>query len=367
MRFFILIIIFTLLYSPICIAKELYKAEVKVSQSTNINDVLSGLEKQVYSKNYDFEDIPTRIERLENSIYGKKSQGALLGRVDRLSNSINASKSRQSDFKNKVMIELLENRYFNTLFKKDKIEDRLTRLEKVILGRAFVGNTEYRLNNLMSKVPMNIVGVTVSDSSGNKASIRPELSNSRQYSALDDLEYATSEGNYFDNIRKQRDDKVQRWGDFPVYIYIAKTRDQKKMQAAQKAIENWSKHIQLALINNDKDANIIINWDENGNNVIESTLISNSNRTSYQALIQAGYYKHPDTLEKYLMHEIGHSIGLWGHSDDPADIMYNFKETNPNMTNCSKGPKCVSINTAPQEPSKRDINTLIRIYNSPGN
>jgi len=361
MRFFILIIVFTLVFSPFCIAKELYKAESRVNNSTNINDVLSGLEKQVYGRDYDFEDIPTRIERLENSIYGARSHGALLGRIERLKKSIIVSKNNQSNTKQQVILELLENRYFDTSYNKDKIEDRLTRLEEVILGRPFVGNIEYRFDNLIQKVPVNIVGISVTDTSGNKVSVRPELE-TKHYSALDDLDYMSSEGDYFGNIEKQINNKVQRWSDFPIYICVLNANDYNKTKIAQKAVEIWSKYVQLVLINNAKDAHIVINWDENGSNVTDPVKVLNGNGASHQYVIQAGYYKYSNHLDKFLMHEIGHALGILGHSDNPKDIMYNFKEIK-----AGKNIKSVSINSAPEEPSRRDINTLIKIYNSPGN
>ncbi|MBW4699357.1 MAG: matrixin family metalloprotease [Aphanocapsa lilacina HA4352-LM1] len=46
------------------------------------------------------------------------------------------------------------------------------------------------------------------------------------------------------------------------------------------------------------------------------------------------------------VHELGHAVGLWGHSDDPEDIMY------PEMRGV-------------HEPSGRDLQTLRRLYAMP--
>ena len=66
-------------------------------------------------------------------------------------------------------------------------------------------------------------------------------------------------------------------------------------------------------------------------------------------LILEGEEPHAELSQKEMrtvcLHEIGHAIGLWGHSPHPGDICYPTASS--------------------QHPSQRDINTLLRLYDTP--
>lgn len=356
----IIILILYLLISSSCLARDLYRAD-----SCNMYDNLSGLEKQVYGKKYDSDDISSRLERLENSLYGTKSEGPFIERINRLENTINVTKSQTSGIKQQVILELLENRYFGVIYKEENIESRLSRLEKTVSGMPFIGSVDFRFDNLVQKVPLSIVGISVTGSAGDKVSIKPEIKEPEQYSALSGLKYAAEKGDYFENILKSKDNKIQRWKDFPVCVNISNNGDFNNIHAAKKAVLAWNKYIQLELINNPEDANIIINWNDYGSNIIETALSKSHGEVKYQIIINGGCYKNSANLDRFLMHELGHAVGIWGHSDNSSDIMYNFEETNLDIlsTNHFKN-KNVPVNYAPDQPSERDINTLIKIYNS---
>jgi len=176
-RFLLLIILF-LLNIQLSNAKELYKTD-----NRNTYEVLGGLEKQIYNKEYTFEEFLPRIERLENSIYGSKAEGPLLKRLEKLKIAAKDHASVKKEINKQVILDLLENKFFGATYNDDNLEIRLARLENSLFGRTFTGNTEARFSNLIERVPIAVTGVSVEDNSGGRALFKPE----QQYAPV--LEY----------------------------------------------------------------------------------------------------------------------------------------------------------------------------------
>ncbi|MFH0701919.1 MAG: hypothetical protein V2B14_00065 [bacterium] len=358
MKIFIIIFLFIAL-SLSCVANELYKAD----DSNNVHKTLLEMEKQIYQRDYSAEDVFSRIERLENTIYKAKQHSSFFERLKQLKKSISFAEDQKSSINQQIILDLLENKYFGISNDNSAVEERLAKLEKNVFGKSLTGDINYRFALLSEKIPLNITGISIVN--GFKEKILYKPGTNKQYSALSELKHSNLEDNYFENIRKSYNNRILRWKDFPIYVYIDETSGYEKIKSAQKAVQVWNEYIHLNLINNKQNANIIISWDGYGNNVSEPILAYYDNEVCYQVLIHANYCRDIPVLNKFLIHQIGHALGIWGHSNNSKDIMYDFTELKSDINCKSNDSSDISINFAPDKPSERDINTLIKIYNLP--
>jgi predicted Zn-dependent protease len=182
-------------------------------------------------------------------------------------------------------------------------------------------------------------------------------------------------GNYFDEIQTTQVEYLI-WSQFPVRIHIAATtsepgdgnsRHQNQRtwyQAVVAAIEEWQPYFPLTLVETPENADIRI-WnrrpplklDEQGR-----LLRARAGQVKYKLYLQStenscilshrfDIFLNPNQAPSYLRatirHELGHALGIWGHSSVKTDTMY-FSQVQ---------------NSSPI--SERDINTLRRIYQQP--
>lgn len=171
---------------------------------------------------------------------------------------------------------------------------------------------------------------------------------------------------YFNRITMVSDGRITRFTQNPISVYIsplpvAKELQNAYMQDIEYALEQWTGcsegQLQFKQVNSE-EANIRIYW-------TSESLSGESDPLGEASLVRfdsGGYYvkvsiilKERHTLsssvhrelKSVIMHEIGHAIGLWGHSQDTNDIMY---------------PQTNAI-----YPTRRDKNTLLRLLAIPNN
>ena len=168
--------------------------------------------------------------------------------------------------------------------------------------------------------------------------------------------------------------KVTRWAitEMPLKIYIERSPEGiRNFQPAftnqvQKALEVWATamnhQLSYTLVNDKEAADIRVRWV----NTIDTKGHSADGGTAYTAglmlpKVQDDVLKHADVqiatfdilgnpqnseiIYAVAIHELGHSFGLLGHSDDPGDIMY---AQNQNIARLSV----------------RDTNTIRHLYSS---
>ena len=154
-------------------------------------------------------------------------------------------------------------------------------------------------------------------------------------------------------------DKVKRWANFPIKVYI---ESKKAKEVCKKAFLEWQKKtnntVSFEFVPTSQDAQIIVNFNDK--------LESSSTKESYIAGLSRPYYqdgniirsevkiltidptsKKPladDFIYFTMLHEIGHSLGIKGHSPDEKDIMFARSEV----------PKL--------ELTSRDINSVTLLY-----
>ncbi len=176
---------------------------------------------------------------------------------------------------------------------------------------------------------------------------------------------SNNSGDYFSQV-KPTPIGYLIWSRFPVRIHITTPQLSNAAQVeswvklVSQAVAEWNQYLPLQIVSSPEIADITIvrqapplRFDP-----IRKTTRARSALTTYNLYNQNNILYHrvqillsPSQRNKYLLaaarHELGHGLGIWGHSRQKSDTLYFSQVRNPPPI------------------STRDVNTLKRVYQQP--
>ena len=190
------------------------------------------------------------------------------------------------------------------------------------------------------------------------------------------LRFKLTEGinnNYIDNAVSGKD--VIRWDlkSFPLKVYIEPTNDippfyTKTILKAFAMWQNKTNFISFTQTKNEQEANITVKFKDIPKDICKNSIctytIANTtpeinNDKILKKMVLTFYKTNPfnksfteQEIFNTAIHEIGHTLGIMGHSDNPDDVMFAMKDNTDYRT----------FKTGVNAISARDIKTLVLLY-----
>jgi len=194
--------------------------------------------------------------------------------------------------------------------------------------------------------------------------------------AMQPSRYVPAAGDYYWDVALQAEESL--WKTFPVKVDLGSAPQIKWIQGARDAFNIWKAMFPLQLVIHPEEANIRVSWITDpqtlgavgeewerptwkvvGGEVKGSTVCNITVDLSMRNWTK-------DEMRAIILHELGHALGIKGHSDSKKDIMYWQMHDKARRVYVSAIPLPVLIRSLVKQHSPRDLNTLIRLYNSAG-
>lgn len=172
------------------------------------------------------------------------------------------------------------------------------------------------------------------------------------------VQWTNRSGDYFDRVTKTPPEYLV-WSRFPIKIYVQPPdpNHQGWNRAIDQAIQEWMVYLPLQKVEQKDSADIVV---DRSTIPIRFPLVDRVRfaDTRFELYDRASILLHrvtiriqpnqPDlSLLAASRHELGHALGIWGHSTEQTDVMY-FSQVR-----------------TPPPISPRDVNTLKRVYEQP--
>jgi predicted Zn-dependent protease len=188
--------------------------------------------------------------------------------------------------------------------------------------------------------------------------------------------YLAEAGDYYREVAQTSEG--EQWGELPVKVFLASAPQVKWQQGVREAYDIWSAVFPMQLVSTPEKADIRMGWEESVDEVgrageesdwvrLQSVGGQLNGRRVAVITVDLSRPWSKDEMRAIILHEFGHALGIKGHSDSKKDIMYDtIQEKSRQLRAPSGAPLPIFWRSLVKDPSPRDINTLIRLYNSAG-
>lgn len=198
----------------------------------------------------------------------------------------------------------------------------------------------------------------------------PDLPN-----GLEPSHYVAADGDYYRLVAGNSDGL--QWRHFPIRVYLGSAPEVKWQYGVREAFDIWRAVIPLQLVADERDADIRIGWREStmgeghaGEELdwVRFERVGDEMTGRRIAVITADLSRpwSKDEMRAIMLHEFGHALGIKGHSDSKGDIMYFQMQEKFRRIPVPMPVSQFFWKSLVKNPSTRDVNTLIRLYNSAG-
>ena len=169
----------------------------------------------------------------------------------------------------------------------------------------------------------------------------------------------------------------EEWREFPIKVFLGSAPQNKWQEGTREAFNIWREVFPLQLVALPQKADIRMAWEISaggGGHAGEEYEWVDFRREGGEmasrkvAVIQINLempWSKKD-MRAIVLHEMGHALGIKGHSKHRGDIMYWQMQQRTRQINVPYFPHPLFWRSLVDRPSQRDINTLIHLYNSAG-